>query len=64
MNNQKIRLIIFPILIIIFSVFSLFSKDIKDKIVARVNGKAITERDLKEKMNSTVNQIYFHKNLP
>jgi peptidyl-prolyl cis-trans isomerase C len=33
-------------------------------IVARVNGTAITRKDLEEKINAAVNRTYFHKKLP
>lgn len=33
-------------------------------IVARVNGTAITRKDLSEKVNAAVNRTYFHKKLP
>lgn len=32
--------------------------------MARVNGRAITEKDLRRRMNATINRMYFHRNLP
>jgi len=36
----------------------------QDRIIAQVNGRAITEKNLEEKMKATINRMYFHRNLP
>ncbi|MFQ5720983.1 MAG: peptidylprolyl isomerase [Candidatus Aminicenantales bacterium] len=60
--NKKGKLTIIILLTFCSSTF-LFAEKSRNRVVARVNGKAITEKNLKEKMNDTINRMYFHRNL-
>ncbi len=58
---------IFCITLVSASLFSFplsfFPAETENPVIVRVNGTAISERDLHEKVNLTINRTYFHKNL-